>query len=1270
MINTLAAHLRRLPRETLELVVVSGGVRVSAALRDERALRYVLTAYAQSSNYSTVYEQSALQTLLQSRWNAGVQRLLDVLGVEVIPCTVSHQDWRGIILSTETIWQRMEAFRVTRLAAVLVLFIFAVHASPPSDIFGLTIAFSNTLFGQETAYTTTINGTAVTQGGYARLATAFQIANATKPSNSVLLRFNQANVIATNMFSQTFRGSAEKQIMGMFGVQATAIGVDDMFTDLRTLANNLYINASYAVVCANCQAPTSHPLHSVLQRYQVFSFPYFSNVTNTTTTFKVGVTSVVADNHCSRVLTCVENGVTVFRVLPRQASLQSAIDDLNFVEQVNYTVVLTAGQSGTDGANDMQTLSTLSGSVLLLSGDTYSTMNAVRQIPSANPSQSSLMFGLSNDWGTQLGLVNLQISNSAVASYSGTQLMLNACSNDTLATPTGCIPQDPTVQSIVAAYDQQVAAYAGTVVGYIPQTLPKAPCTVGECLLGNLLTDAILWRMSPSQCNYALVNQGSIRVSLLAGNATIGAVKATVPFSNLVTSLAIKGKYLLDALNNGFSTLGMGPVPQVGNMQVDVNLARTIAPLGLASSYGLRVAAVRMLNLTTNVYEDLQMEQVYRVCINDYLSKGLDGYTVFATQAINPILQGPQQDEVLSSYIRTNPTLPVISGRITNVTSNLISTDLCTYPPLVATDGQGSVTDLCSQGRRALSNVTMVISPTTATTRSIALNFSGLFSLFGDGRDAVTIYSGTSATGSPLTFTYNNTIVAANWTNSLPNYTINVFASQVAINYVSLAEKTGPGLALNYASSSNCPPGYMLNGPSCAACASGMYWDQNTMGCFACPAGSYSPVPASIACTNCSTGYYTSSAGYSQCTFCDTSLGRVLLPGSAGCVCGAGLVDSAEGCVTVQGVSLTSTIVSSVLVVLLILTGYFVYRRRMVMLQRKVLHQRRVQTAKLRVLSRGTRIILDLSQFVFFVSVDVVDVVFDWLSLLKYSDVNIRTVFTVVVILGTIISAASIITRCHYEWELYVIHTRGVEVSARRRQNKRNAKLLEEMRQYDLGSDPHFVELMRKLMLARRELRLTQFVVLPCIFKAIPVLVVESLLVVSHGGVYGTLLVSYLVTVSMLALNLHIISQWPHVLLEYRTLKLDLDKVLKGAGMARLSNGVAVQSGAVGMSHATIPKQVDHAVVAASRLQHSESHLQQHPAGTSAPPSVVQQVKQDVRTPLVTAPDIKATATIPLTSPSGSTKLANSLPDVSTSVAHKTVVKFAEPEPQSEPDDM
>jgi 5'-nucleotidase len=254
-------------------------------------------------------------------------------------------------------------------------------------------------------------------------------------------------------------------------------------------------------------------------------------------------------------------------------------------------------------------------------------------------------------WATFLGHLKVTFDPSGtVTGWEGSPVYLG--SN---------ITPDPDMAALLAPYDVQVQAEFSKTVGVSHVDLPlavggKQVCRLGECLLGDLVTDAMLWRANSTQpgrapggpavrYQIAIQNGGGLRASLVSGTLSVGSVEEVLPFGNSIATFEITGSYLISALNSGLSKVGgtssTGRFPQVAGLRF------AFAPNGIASS---RLISVEVN--TGGMYAPLDPDAHYFVVTNDYVRGGGDGYTLFKTNAINPYDFGPPLDEAVMDYIK------------------------------------------------------------------------------------------------------------------------------------------------------------------------------------------------------------------------------------------------------------------------------------------------------------------------------------------------------------------------------------------------------------------------------------------------------------------------------------------------------------------------------------------------------------------------------------------------------------------------------------------
>ncbi|KAI9222373.1 hypothetical protein BC828DRAFT_378577 [Blastocladiella britannica] len=898
------------------------------------------------------------------------------------------------------------------LAVLTVLAALAVDTTATTA--SLSLVFVNSIDDLVTGVTV---GT-TTYGGYARMKTGMDTLEAAAPTGSTTLRVVGGNILGTTLFTQTFRGTAEQQLLGQLGISVVGMSTHDMFTTLDLLGSNFFAGAPFQLACSDCVVPYGHPLAPAIN-------PYVIRVINGV---RVAFVSFHPAEQCAKVNTCTANGKTVFQIIPNW--IQYTVNMARVAGGADFVIALGAANNDAI-AIDVANAALYTGLDLIFSYDTVATIATPITVG------NTTVWNVWSQAGAEIARLDLQLTPGIPMVVAGSaKLRTVACAND--ASPTaGCTVSDPAVVATIAGYNTQMSAFTSTVIGTNPTLLNRTDCLNAECSLGNFATSALMWAAG-QRCDYALVNQGMAPTNLPAGPSTVGQVRAVAPFGNSLAAADVYGRDLVDALNNGLSRAGLssGRFPQISNMRIKYNPTRSWFKVD-ATGYGMRLESLLMWNKTTQIFEDVVMDRVYRMCINDYMLGGGDGYVQFK-KAIQSEVLGQQIVDALLSYI---PSLPgatitaVVDGRITpDTTSEGTLVGACTYPTLVRAAATGTLVDLCGNGRRATSNVTFLITPSmSSTVMSVDLTLSGLPALAADGSDYLVIFTGSQVSGTPYSMVVNGTQRLANFTGINGGYpaTMSVTGSTVLVQYVSSSERFGQGLSVAYTAQPTCPLGYASSGSTCSPCAAGTFRDASATECTACAAGSYAPYAASPSCKTCAKPHYCPVAGLAATAECDATQGFVWTSPST-CVCPTGTVRTAAGCVvgSDSGATVTwSTVASGGFIALMLVFGAVWYRRRVRVLRDQAMGRRRLR--KIRVNSRKRQIYADLGQCAFFVLLDCAEIILDWYTFASFDSADgdtFKLVYAGIAILGTTIVIISIIMRIQFAHRLYEIATEGIEV--------------------------------------------------------------------------------------------------------------------------------------------------------------------------------------------------------------------------------------------------
>jgi 5'-nucleotidase len=220
---------------------------------------------------------------------------------------------------------------------------------------------------------------------------------------------------------------------------------------------------------------------------------------------------------------------------------------------------------------------------------------------------------------------------------------------------TSALQDDPKTRDVIAGYETRLGTALDVVVSTtrVPLDGLSIHLRSSETNLGDLVADAI---RADANADIAIVNSGSIRGNRIfpAGPLTRRTLVEIQPFANVICTLALPGRVVLEALNHGVSRLPAadGRFPQVSGLTMAVDQR---APAGD------RVRDVRVNG------QLLDLKRTYTVAISDYALKEGDDYTMFKNQ---PLRVGPEAGNLISSafekYVAAKGDVaPAVEGRIT-----------------------------------------------------------------------------------------------------------------------------------------------------------------------------------------------------------------------------------------------------------------------------------------------------------------------------------------------------------------------------------------------------------------------------------------------------------------------------------------------------------------------------------------------------------------------------------------------------------------------------
>jgi len=540
--------------------------------------------------------------------------------------------------------------------------------------FTLTILHTNDIHAHYAPYTndgSVCNNEANCLGGSARLKTLIDQFRSAEP-NSILV--DAGDQFQGTLYYKLFKADIVTLTMNTLGYQSMAIGNHE-FDDGPQMLARLVSGVSFPVLGTNLD---------------VSAEPTLAGKLFTITVITVGGERIGLLGLTTPETSFLSNPGPNVKFNDPAASARTAVTALQ-AEGINKIIALT--HLGYD--EDISLAQAVDGVDVIIGGHShtfiytptvpvtftppiypkYGAMTPAGPYPTLvhTPNGDQVLVTTDYCWTAFLGLLRVTFDGDGkVTSFQGNPIYLA----DTIV-------KDPGVTAMMAPYDAEVQKMHARVVGTTTVNLPidmggQQICRMGECLLGDLLSDAMLWKTnstftqslhqgsSDAEASYqiALVNGGVLR-SPLTGTISIGDILEVLPFGNSIATLEITGTHLISALENGLSRLGTtsgtGRFPQVAGLRYVFNPLEPV---------GSRLISVEVR--TEAGFVPLNPQHIYRIVTNDYVRTGGDEYNVFRDFAINPYDYGPPLDESLEDYIQMLGTIDsedLHTGRIVAASS-------------------------------------------------------------------------------------------------------------------------------------------------------------------------------------------------------------------------------------------------------------------------------------------------------------------------------------------------------------------------------------------------------------------------------------------------------------------------------------------------------------------------------------------------------------------------------------------------------------------------
>ena len=458
-------------------------------------------------------------------------------------------------------------------------------------------------------------------GGIARIKTVLDELRSDHPENIV---FNAGDEFQGTLF------------YSFYGPEKIAESVNLLEYDVMTLGNHEWDggdeelgeflnNLTFPVVSANVESEYEN-LKKNIKKYHIFE--------------EYGVAVIGATTETTPSIANVGELTTFLDPIPE---IQRVVDEIRDTTDVKRIIALT--HLGYDV--DKRLAAETEGISLIIGAHSHTPLgpmpNAQGDYPTIvdNKNGDEVFIVTAYRWGEYLGYIDMTFdADGKPLAYHGAPAHL-----------TNTTAQDPEVQALVDAWRGPFEEFAAEVIGVTENELDQTTCQQGDCLLGQVMADAMLeYRLNqtvgfPTRPDFAFINAGGVRATIDAGEITRGEVLTSFPFGNAIVEITLTGGQVWDILEGAVSRLNQNNGrPITSWFQVSDNIQVVHNPD--------REVGDRLLRVNIGG-EPIEEDREYRIVTLDFLAGGGDNF--FTPTRDFAVLD--TQDEVLIGYIRARTPL-------------------------------------------------------------------------------------------------------------------------------------------------------------------------------------------------------------------------------------------------------------------------------------------------------------------------------------------------------------------------------------------------------------------------------------------------------------------------------------------------------------------------------------------------------------------------------------------------------------------------------------
>jgi 5'-nucleotidase/UDP-sugar diphosphatase len=454
------------------------------------------------------------------------------------------------------------------------------------------------------------------QGGLAELSAYIK---AVKATNSQVLLLDAGDINTGSAVSNMFAAEPDILAYNIMGYDAAVFGNHEFDGTLEKLESQIK-QAAFPFISSNIKTNNGTFLGGsqyIVKRYNGFTVGIFGITTLRTKIIASPDKSLVFINEIE--------------------AAREAVKILRDVEKVDIVIGLTHigdVKESDDHVTSIELARAVNGIDIIIDGHSHTFMKAPLR-------ENGTYIVSANEWGKYVGYGKISVRNGKMTGFTWTPVPISP---------------DPQITAMLKPYVEKANASLKEVVGTAAETFifGNRLTRYQETEIGNMITDANVWyyrTVYNQKVDFALHNGGNIRAELPAGDITMERILTILPFENYLYIVSLKGSEIIELFNFIASIpQGAGGFPQFSS---DVRLVIDKTQGG---------GAVKELTIGGKAVDP---NETYRLCTNDYLLGGGDGYEVMK-KASDPFNTSLLLSFVVSEYIKAQgkPLVPALDGRL------------------------------------------------------------------------------------------------------------------------------------------------------------------------------------------------------------------------------------------------------------------------------------------------------------------------------------------------------------------------------------------------------------------------------------------------------------------------------------------------------------------------------------------------------------------------------------------------------------------------------